>query len=111
MSQRDATDEGGQGSEPRRWSGPAAPEEPVTTGTQAATCEVCGNLYDKAFAVMAGGRERWFDCFDCAIHALAPTCKHCGVRISGHGMESQGVYYCCAHCARQEGIGEVQDRA
>ncbi len=113
MGQRDATGGGTQhgGDEPRRWSGPAAPEEPVTSDTQAATCEVCGNLYDKAFAVKIDGRERWFDCFDCAIHALAPTCKHCGVRISGHGMESNGVFYCCAHCARQEGIGEVQDRA
>jgi hypothetical protein len=97
--------------EPRRWSGPAAPEQPVGKTAGAATCEVCGNLYDKAFAIMVDGQQRWFDCFDCAIHALAPTCRHCGVRISGHGMESDGVFYCCAHGARQEGVDEVVDRA
>ena len=52
-----------------------------------ATCETCGNSYDKAFQVVMNGRSHTFDSFECAIHALAPTCKHCGTRIVGHGLE------------------------
>jgi hypothetical protein len=77
-----------------------------------AQCEVCGNEYDKAFQVVMGSDRHTFDCFECAIHALAPECAHCGCRIIGHGMETQAsVMYCCAHCARaQEGVEEFQDR-
>jgi hypothetical protein len=40
-----------------------------------AKCDVCGNDYDKAFQVVsAQGSSRTFDSFECAIHALAPTC-------------------------------------
>jgi hypothetical protein len=44
-----------------------------------ARCEMCGNDYDKSFTVtMAGTSEaRTFDSFECAVHALAPTCPHC----------------------------------
>ena len=42
--------------------------------------------------------------------ALAPTCAHCGVKIAGHGMESEGTMYCCAHCAQHMGVTEVADR-
>jgi hypothetical protein len=76
----------------------------------AATCEVCGNQYDKAFEVRMGGKTHVFDSFECAIHALAPTCDHCGCRIIGHGVEADGVFYCCAHCAEQHGTRGVQDR-
>lgn len=74
-------------------------------------CESCGNTYDKAFEVSIGGTTHTFDCFACAIHALAPRCAHCKVPIIGHGMEARGQYYCSAHCARMEGIQEVADRA
>jgi hypothetical protein len=43
-------------------------------------CEVCGNDYDKAFGVRSQGANHVFDSFECAIHALAPTCAHCGCR-------------------------------
>lgn len=75
-----------------------------------ATCEVCGNQYDKCFEVRREGETHVFDSFECAIHALAPTCAHCGCRIIGHGMEADGVFYCCAHCANQHGI-HLTDRA
>jgi len=42
-----------------------------------ARCDVSGNEYAKAFRVTAGGRTLTFDCFECAIHALAPACAHC----------------------------------
>jgi Rieske Fe-S protein len=73
-------------------------------------CEVCGNLYDKAFQVILNGETHIFDSFECAIHALAPTCSHCGCRIAGHGMEVSGIFYCCAHCASQEGVDSLRDR-
>jgi hypothetical protein len=78
-----------------------------------ATCEVCGNDYDKAMEVsVAGGSARTFDSFECAIHALAPSCEHCGCRIIGHGVEDDGTLYCCANCARMAGGAEaLQDRA
>jgi len=75
-----------------------------------ATCEVCGNDYDKAFSVRMNGNRYVFDCFECAIHALAPTCEHCGVRIVGHGLEARGTMFCCTHCARAEGVEGLTDR-
>lgn len=74
-------------------------------------CEVCGNEYDKAFEVNVGDGSHTFDCFECAINALAPSCAHCGCRIIGHGVESGGESYCCAHCARESGEGRLRDRA
>jgi hypothetical protein len=75
-----------------------------------AQCEVCGNEYDKAIEVTAAGARHVFDCFECAIHALAPRCEHCGVQVIGHGVEGAGRFFCCAHCASQEGIEGVVDR-
>jgi hypothetical protein len=43
--------------------------------------------YDKAFQVVMNGKAHTFDSFECAIHALAPMCEHCGTRIVGHGLE------------------------
>jgi Rieske Fe-S protein len=76
-----------------------------------AVCDVCGNDYDKAFEVTMGGERHTFDSFECAIHALAPTCPHCGCRVIGHGVEADGQIFCCAHCARDSGVGGVADRA
>jgi hypothetical protein len=76
-----------------------------------ATCEVCGNDYDKAFEIKTNGDSHVFDSFECAIEMLAPRCAHCGVRIVGHGLESGGSIYCCAHCAKKEGVTSLQDRA
>lgn len=75
-----------------------------------AKCEVCGNDYDKAFEVKLGGKSHVFDSFECAIHALAPTCKQCGCKIIGHGVEAHGNIYCCANCAGQAGEREIKDR-
>jgi hypothetical protein len=76
-----------------------------------ATCEVCGNDYDKAFQVTVAGATHAFDSFECAIHALASTCQHCGCRIIGHGVEADGRMFCCSHCAKQAGVQQVADRA
>jgi len=76
-----------------------------------ATCETCGNDYDKSFQVIQQGKTHTFDSFECAIHALAPTCAHCDVRIVGHGLEKDGTMYCCDHCAEHQGVTELRDRA
>ncbi len=75
-----------------------------------ARCEVCGNDYDKAFQIVWEGETHVYDSFECAIHDIAPVCAHCGCKIIGHGVESEGEMFCCAHCARREGIGEMRDR-
>jgi len=82
-----------------------------TLAQQAQACEVCGNLYDKSFSVKLGEQTFTFDCFECAIHRLAPQCAHCHCRVIGHGTESDGIFYCCAHCARRAGAASVRDRA
>ena len=76
-----------------------------------AICDVCGNDYDKAFTLTRGDRKGTFDSFECAIHAFAPKCEHCGCMIIGHGAESGGRFYCCAHCAKKAGVTGVDDRA
>jgi Rieske Fe-S protein len=85
-----------------RWPG-----EVVTV----ARCETCGNEYDKAFEIRRDGETHVFDSFECAIHALAPACEHCGCRVIGHGVEADGSIFCCANCARESGVGAVSDRA
>jgi len=75
-----------------------------------AICETCGNDYDKAFEVRLDGVSHTFDSFECAIHALAPRCQHCGIAILGHGVEVNGTFFCCAHCAERAGARGVVDR-
>jgi hypothetical protein len=75
-----------------------------------ARCETCGNDYDKAFQVSMNGTTHTFDSFECAIHALAPTCDNCGIHILGHGLEKEGTFFCCEHCAEVKGVIGLRDR-
>ena len=75
-----------------------------------AKCDVCGNDYDKSFELNYRGRTYTFDSFECAIHALAPTCTHCGCRVIGHGVESDAGIFCCAQCAKAMGVAGMKDR-
>ena len=76
-----------------------------------AVCDVCGNDYDKAMEISVSGEGKGtFDSFECAIHALAPACGHCGCRIVGHGVEGGETIFCCAHCARGAGEDGLSDR-
>jgi hypothetical protein len=79
--------------------------------TAPARCEVCGNVYDKAFRVEMNGDTHVFDCFECAIHRLAPACAHCACRIIGHGIEADGEFYCCDSCARSVGASAAVHHA
>ena len=74
-----------------------------------ARCDVCGNDYPRSFEVLMNGMSHTFDCFECAIHKLAPACAHCGCRILGHGVEGTAAFYCCAHCASQAGAPGAVD--
>jgi hypothetical protein len=76
-----------------------------------AKCDACGNDYDKSFQVVALGKTYTFDSFECAIHTLAPSCTHCGIRIIGHGLEKGGRMFCCGYCAELSGVKELRDRA
>ena len=69
-----------------------------------ARCEHCGNDYDKSFTVTMGGRAHVFDSFECAIHAL------CDCAVIGHGVEAAERIFCCANCAKQDGITDLRDR-
>jgi len=75
-----------------------------------AVCEVCGNDYDKAMEITVAGARHQFDSFECAIHALAPRCEHCGCTVIGHGVEADGQFFCCAHCAGERGVDRIVDR-
>jgi hypothetical protein len=76
-----------------------------------ASCEVCGNEYDKLMTISRDGEDHVFDSFECAIHAIAPRCEHCGCAIIGHGVEGDGRMFCCVHCASASGVGGLVDRA
>jgi hypothetical protein len=94
------------------WSGPRWPKTNLQAKEPAmARCETCGNDYDKAFQVTKQGKVHVFDSFECAIHALAPVCAACGIRVLGHGLEKDGAIFCCDHCAEAEGVRELRDRA
>jgi len=74
-------------------------------------CEACGNTYEDIFEVRLSGetKSHWFDCFECAVHSLAPECEHCGVKILGHGVQIDRQVFCCAHCARAAGQYQAVD--
>ena len=60
---------------------------------------------------MPGGDAHSCDIFECAIHSLPPVCEYCGVKAIGHGVEADGRFFCCAHCASMAGAEGVVDRA
>jgi hypothetical protein len=75
-----------------------------------AKCDTCGNDYDKVLQITRSGKTYSFDCFECAIHMLAPSCQQCSCRILGHGVEGRSGMFCCASCARQAGEHALIDR-
>lgn len=106
MIKRRNTPAFGRDGKPETGSTPA--DRNIHGGT---ACEVCGNEYDKPLEIVRNGISHYFDCFECAIHLLAPKCAHCGCRIIGHGVEAGGSFFCCVHCAEKQGVKELVDRA
>ncbi|MGZ4548274.1 MAG: hypothetical protein ACXVF0_01985 [Blastococcus sp.] len=84
---------------------------PAAREVAMAACEVCGNDYRLSFEVHTVGAVHTFDSFECAIHALAPVCEHCGSKIVGHGVEADGTFFCCASCARAAGAASARELA
>ena len=76
-----------------------------------ATLGIEPSQYDKTLEVHRSGETHAFDSFECAIHALAPVCEHCGCRVIGHGVETEGRIFCCVHCAAEAGVAGLADRA
>jgi len=72
-------------------------------------CDVCGNEYSKLMEVRIGNTRGAFDSFECAIHAMAPVCAHCGCRVIGHGVETtDGKIFCCAHCREAASVSQMR---
>ena len=65
-----------------------------------AVCSQCGNDYDKSFTVTMDDQDYTFDCFECAIQELAPTCAHCGCRVIGHASPNPTAQSTVAPIAR-----------
>ncbi len=76
-----------------------------------AICGACGNDHDKTFEALSQVQTHTFDSFQGAIHRLAPACTHCGVRISGTGLEQGGRIFCGSHCAGRGNVNELRERA
>lgn len=72
-------------------------------------CNTCGNDYENTFRIIKDGRSYEFDSFECAIHELAPTCKSCGCRVIGHGVQTDEDIFCSAHCASSVGVTGLTD--
>jgi hypothetical protein len=73
-----------------------------------ARCNSCGNDYEASFDIRIDGKSYTFDCFECAIHKLAPLCEACGCRILGHGVQARDSLFCSSHCARAKGVEGLQ---
>ncbi len=69
-----------------------------------AQCDTCGNEYESNLNITYRGQSYTFDCFECAIHRLAPSCARCGCRILGHDVQANEQIFCSAHCARASGV-------
>ena len=73
-------------------------------------CSVCGGTYKDMLVIRYRGEERAFDSFECAVHAIAPACAHCGCKVIGHGIDEGGQIFCCRHCAGVKGGTAERDR-
>lgn len=76
-----------------------------------ALCDSCGNDYEPIMKITLNGRTQRFDCFECAIHLLAPQCRHCATIVIGHGVQAEGEIFCCVHCAEAKGKTGLRDSA
>jgi hypothetical protein len=67
-----------------------------------AKSETCGNDYDKAFQVTMNGTAHTFDSFECAIHALAPTCANCRIHIVATGSKKKAPFFAASIAPRSK---------
>ena len=76
-----------------------------------ATCEVCGNEYEKCFTVACEGETHTFDSFECAIRRPGPAMRPLRLQDRWARGRAGRDHVLLAACARQEGVGGVVDRA
>nr|WP_219633043.1 Prokaryotic metallothionein [Haloechinothrix aidingensis] len=57
----------------------------------------------------SSGHTHVFDSIECAAQRIAPECEHCRCRVLGHGVEVDGRFFCCAHCARSADAAKGAD--
>lgn len=69
---------------------------------QSGRCAICGNGFDNGLQLSIDGVTHEFDCIECASHALASSCEHCGRRLIGNGVNVRGTRYCSLHCAEND---------
>lgn len=86
------------------WWGRERPDD----GRAPQGCEHCGKLVADLMEIRFQGRTRVFDCFECAIHAMAPPCRHCGSRVIGHSIQAEGRMFCSPHCAEAERTADAR---
>ena len=43
------------------------------------------------------------------MRSLRPA-DNCGIHIVGHGLEKEGTFFCCEHCAEVKGVMGLRDR-
>ncbi|MFC7876635.1 hypothetical protein [Isoptericola sp. NPDC057391] len=73
-------------------------------------CDTCGNDYARAFTLTThDGTTGVYDSFECAAHAVAPRCAHCGCTVLGHGVDVGEETFCCSHCARTATGADLTD--
>ncbi|MCA5893984.1 hypothetical protein LEP48_11590 [Isoptericola sp. NEAU-Y5] len=75
-----------------------------------AVCDMCGNDYPHTFTITTDdGTSGVYDSFECAAHAMAPRCAHCGCTVLGHGVAVGDQVFCCSHCARETTGAQLTD--
>ena len=75
-----------------------------------ASCEVCGNEYDRTMEIIVGGERHVFDSFECAIHAIAPRWSTVSAASSATASSPAMPLYCGAHCAHESGVAAARHR-
>jgi hypothetical protein len=65
-------------------------------------CEVCGNDYQRSFEVLAAGSATSSTASSARSTRLALRALRLQGRRPRH--RGRGRIYCCAHCARHEGV-------
>lgn len=59
-------------------------------------CDTCGNHYDNSLDIAFNSKK----CYECAMNALAPSCRFCESKIVGHRIEENNLNSYCAYCNR-----------
>lgn len=71
------------------------------------TCYSCRSKRQNTFRIfLKNGRSFEFDCFECAIRALAPHCQRCGLEVLDRGIEVGESIFCGVPCAWAEAFPE-----